>query len=65
VGLSLLLVLVLLLSACDIANHEASGQESSLTSRLDAFFTSEVKQKLFSGSVLIARGGQPASKEGL
>jgi hypothetical protein len=57
VGVSLFLALVLLLSACGIANQEASGQEPSLTSRLDAFFASEVKEKVFSGSVLIAKGG--------
>jgi CubicO group peptidase (beta-lactamase class C family) len=64
VGLSLLLVLVLLLSACDIANHEASGQEPSLTSRLDAFFTTEVKEKVFSGSVLIVKGGKVLLRKG-
>jgi CubicO group peptidase (beta-lactamase class C family) len=64
VGVSLLLVLVLLLSACGIANQEASGQEPSLTSRLDAFFTNEVKAKVFSGSVLITKGGSVLLRKG-
>lgn len=64
VGVSLFLVLVLLFTACDTTNQMASPQKPTLTSRLDAFFTSEVNQKMFSGSVLITRGSQVLLRKG-
>jgi CubicO group peptidase (beta-lactamase class C family) len=64
VGRSLLLLLVLLLTTCGIANQGSFQQEPSLTSRLDALFTSEVKEKVFSDSVLITKGGSVLLRKG-